>query len=156
MLAQAHFELQRGQEPSLSFEDCYIYGTSTANQRIEAWWMQFTKGLTFRWRVGFVRRIFLPILTLYRTTFLSLPSKANSQEISSQTELLFSQSIFPFFGTNFQASYDYGITIEFDLKRIDQMQSQESHLFSILHQLMGLLITPFLSISSSFVRCSKK
>ncbi|KAL8739553.1 MAG: hypothetical protein Q9190_007654 [Brigantiaea leucoxantha] len=49
-LADAHFNLQHSQEPDLDFQDCYIYGTSTANQRIEAWWGQMSKGLIFRWR----------------------------------------------------------------------------------------------------------
>jgi hypothetical protein len=51
MLAGAHFQLQQAAEPGLRFEDCYLYGTSTANQRIEAWWQQLSKGLLFRWRV---------------------------------------------------------------------------------------------------------
>jgi hypothetical protein len=50
-LADAHFNLQHDQHPDLDFQDCYIYGTSTANRRIEAWWGQMSKGLIFRWRV---------------------------------------------------------------------------------------------------------
>jgi hypothetical protein len=52
MLANAHYELQQAAEPGLRFEDCYLYGTSTANQRIEAWWQQLSKGCLFRWRVS--------------------------------------------------------------------------------------------------------
>ena len=52
MLANAHFQLQQEAEPGLQFEDCYLYGTSTANQRIEAWWQQLSKGYMFRWRVS--------------------------------------------------------------------------------------------------------
>jgi hypothetical protein len=51
MLANAHYQLQQNQQPSLDFSDCYIYGTSTANQRIEAWWQQMSRGSLFRWRV---------------------------------------------------------------------------------------------------------
>lgn len=51
MLADAHFQLQHNQQSDVRFEDCYLYGTSTANQRIEAWWNQMTKGLLFKWRV---------------------------------------------------------------------------------------------------------
>jgi hypothetical protein len=36
MLADAHLRLQKDQEPEVRFEDCYLYGTSTANQRIKA------------------------------------------------------------------------------------------------------------------------
>jgi hypothetical protein len=51
MLADAHYQLQTFAEPELQFQDCYLYGTSTANQRIEAWWQQLSKGLLFQWRV---------------------------------------------------------------------------------------------------------
>lgn len=51
LLGGAHFELVQAQHPSIPIEDCYIYGTSTENQWIEAWWDQLTKGLTFKWRV---------------------------------------------------------------------------------------------------------
>lgn len=54
MLADAHYQLQTSYEPDLEFQDCYLYGTSTANQRIEAWWQQLSKGLLFRWRVSFI------------------------------------------------------------------------------------------------------
>jgi len=55
MMAQAHFELRRIDEPELQFSDCYLYGTSKANQRIEAWWDELSKGVLFRWRVSIVR-----------------------------------------------------------------------------------------------------
>src|SRR6266480_4411007 len=51
MLANAHFQLQQEAEPGLLFKDCYLYGMSTANQRIKAWWQQLSKGYLFRWRV---------------------------------------------------------------------------------------------------------
>lgn len=52
-LAYAHFRLSDSNEPSCPFEKCYMYGTSTANQRIESWWQQLSKSLLFRWRVSF-------------------------------------------------------------------------------------------------------
>ena len=51
MLAAAHFQLRRGENPDLSFEECWIYGTSTSNQRIEAWWQQLSQSLIWQWRV---------------------------------------------------------------------------------------------------------
>jgi len=62
-LANAHFQLQQESDPSLRFSDCYMYGTSTANQRIEAWWLQLSKGYVFRWRVSCVRQEIDTILT---------------------------------------------------------------------------------------------
>jgi hypothetical protein len=50
-LAYAQFTLSQENEPSINFQDCYMYGTSTANQRIESWWQQLSKSLLFRWRV---------------------------------------------------------------------------------------------------------
>jgi hypothetical protein len=53
-LAAAHYALyrkQNGKENSW-IDDCYWYGTSTSNQRIEAWWSQLSKSYTFLWRVS--------------------------------------------------------------------------------------------------------
>jgi hypothetical protein len=52
MVAYAHYMLCLQGQPDASFEDCYMYGTSTANQRIESWWHFLSKGLLFRWRVS--------------------------------------------------------------------------------------------------------
>jgi Clr5 domain len=51
LLASAHYQLQRMIDSDIEFPACYLYGSSTTNQRIEAWWNQLTKGLLFRWRV---------------------------------------------------------------------------------------------------------
>jgi hypothetical protein len=51
LLAEAQHKLQQSKYPEIQISDCYIYGTSTANQRIEAWWHQLSRGLLFRWRV---------------------------------------------------------------------------------------------------------
>jgi hypothetical protein len=40
----------RGED--LLLKECYAYGTSTANERIEAWWNQLCKGQTMNWRVN--------------------------------------------------------------------------------------------------------
>jgi hypothetical protein len=37
ILAQAHYLLQRTADPAIQLKDCYIYGASTTNQRIESW-----------------------------------------------------------------------------------------------------------------------
>ncbi|KAF1970029.1 hypothetical protein BU23DRAFT_571086 [Bimuria novae-zelandiae CBS 107.79] len=50
MLADAYYQLQSLYQPDLEFQECYLYGTSTSNQRIEAWWGQLSKGIIFRWR----------------------------------------------------------------------------------------------------------
>ena len=56
-MAAAHYVLSNSarstSEAELRFLDCYLFGTSTANQRIEAWWGQLLKGQLSRWRVRF-------------------------------------------------------------------------------------------------------
>ncbi|KAL4972835.1 hypothetical protein BDW66DRAFT_162600 [Aspergillus desertorum] len=49
LLAEAQHKLQQSKHPEIQISDCYVYGTSTANQRIEAWWPQLSRGLLFRW-----------------------------------------------------------------------------------------------------------
>jgi hypothetical protein len=52
MLAYVQYCVNLAIDPTLSFGNCYMYGTSTANQRIESWWNQVSRQLLFRWRVG--------------------------------------------------------------------------------------------------------
>ena len=49
LLADAHFQLQQATQSELEIKDCYMYGTSTANQRIESWWNMLSKGMIFCW-----------------------------------------------------------------------------------------------------------
>jgi len=51
LVAAAHYLLLKEQYENLLLQDCYLYGTSTSNQRIEAWWSQLTKSLLFIFRV---------------------------------------------------------------------------------------------------------
>lgn len=71
LLASAHHQLQQVTQPDLQFENCYMYGTSTSNQRIESWWNQLSKGLVFRWRVR-SRTIYFLILIIVQNYFHSL------------------------------------------------------------------------------------
>jgi len=54
LLAAAHHRLRQASEPGISFGDCFYYGTSTKNQRIESWWNQLCKTLIYRWRVCYI------------------------------------------------------------------------------------------------------
>ena len=57
LLAATHYELSNSVRTNtaedIEFRDCYLFGTSTANQRIESWWGQLSKGQVGRWRVKF-------------------------------------------------------------------------------------------------------
>jgi hypothetical protein len=59
LLAAAHHAFMKKHDPAMLFADCYWFGTSTANQRIEAWWAQLTAGMLFRWRVSLVSAILI-------------------------------------------------------------------------------------------------
>lgn len=56
LIADAHYQLSnrlRGSESEpLGFQDCFLFGTSTANERIEAWWGQLSKSALSQWRVS--------------------------------------------------------------------------------------------------------
>ena len=51
LCAEAHYAMCRTSDPTVQFNQCYYFGTSTANQRIESWWSQLEKSLLFGWRV---------------------------------------------------------------------------------------------------------
>ncbi|KAF6238756.1 hypothetical protein HO173_003263 [Letharia columbiana] len=49
LMAQAHLTLQQAYDPEMAFQERYMYGTSTSNQRIESWSAQLTKCLLEKW-----------------------------------------------------------------------------------------------------------
>ena len=56
MIADMHYQLSdisRGSpEQPLGFSEAFLFGTSVANQRIEAWWNQLSKSSMRIWKVG--------------------------------------------------------------------------------------------------------
>jgi hypothetical protein len=55
--AAAHYELAANDarinnQEDFTFEDCYLFGTSVANQRIERWWGELSTYRLFQWRVS--------------------------------------------------------------------------------------------------------
>ena len=50
LIAAAHHRLRQVQGLNIPLDECFFYGTSTKNQRIESWWQQLSKGLIFYWR----------------------------------------------------------------------------------------------------------
>jgi len=53
MVADCHFQLRRMITPGVEFRQCYRYGTSKKNQRIESWWQQMSQSALTRWREYF-------------------------------------------------------------------------------------------------------
>ena len=50
LLAEAHHKLLKAYDPDIPLVNCYFYGSSVNNQRIERWWGTLTKGQLFKWR----------------------------------------------------------------------------------------------------------
>jgi hypothetical protein len=53
LLCASHLSLRRTDKPDLPFHKAYSFGTSTKNQRIEAWWNLLANGQTDTWRTLF-------------------------------------------------------------------------------------------------------
>ena len=57
LIADAHWQLCCAQEDRAErlrpFEKCWMFGKSTANQRIEAWWMHLQSSMLHRWVLFF-------------------------------------------------------------------------------------------------------
>jgi hypothetical protein len=51
-LGDAHWALRRVANPDIPHADCYSYGKSTENTRIESWWAQLSRSSVFIWRVS--------------------------------------------------------------------------------------------------------
>jgi hypothetical protein len=51
IVADLHYRLRQKSNPDVKIADCYLYGPSTSNQRIESWWSQLTRGQVNQWRV---------------------------------------------------------------------------------------------------------
>ena len=53
LMANAHWQLHQALHPesAVQFETVYWYGSSTLNQRIEAWWRQMSRSQTLAWKV---------------------------------------------------------------------------------------------------------
>lgn len=53
LMAGAFWVLMKEHYPQIAFSDCFWYGPSTQNQRIESRWGLLTKGQTMKWREYF-------------------------------------------------------------------------------------------------------
>jgi len=51
MMASAHWRLHQALDPNIQFKEICWYGTSTLNQRIEAWWRHMSRSQTLAWKV---------------------------------------------------------------------------------------------------------
>jgi len=53
LVCNSQLKLRRAEKPELPFQKIYSFGTSTRNQRIEAWWNQLAGSQTETWREFF-------------------------------------------------------------------------------------------------------
>jgi hypothetical protein len=56
MLGDCHLALCKKNDSDIKFDDVYIYGTSTKNQRIEQWWQHLTASQTNPWIVSYLAK----------------------------------------------------------------------------------------------------
>jgi hypothetical protein len=54
LLADAQYELRKIADPTVKINDCYLYGRSVDNQRIEAWWGLLSRACTGLFHVSYV------------------------------------------------------------------------------------------------------
>jgi hypothetical protein len=52
LIAGAHHQLHRLENPDITLPECYIYGTSTENSRIASWWSVVTSVKVFAFPVA--------------------------------------------------------------------------------------------------------
>ncbi|KAL4864173.1 hypothetical protein BDV12DRAFT_205896 [Aspergillus spectabilis] len=133
LLAEAQHKLQQSQHPEIRISECYLYGTSTANQRIEAWWLQLTRGLLYRWRNYFqslqdeglysadtlhdqiaLYAIYMPVLRIEITSFVRL---WNNHSIRKQPNRPYLVSGKPYINYNRPEAgiHNHGIQFDWDL-----------------------------------------
>ena len=101
LVAGAHHQFHQVHRPEIPLSQCYIYGTSTENVRIESWWGQLSKGLLFRWRVSQLSPSLVPfvLITFSRITSLTFEVEACSARTPYPTRLRFWPCICPSSGS---------------------------------------------------------
>ncbi|KAL4732819.1 hypothetical protein BDV11DRAFT_210668 [Aspergillus similis] len=124
LLAEAQHKLQQSCHPEISIRDCYLYGTSTANQKIEAWWLQLTRGVIVRYRTYFqglvaLYAIYMPILRVQVTSFVRT---WNSHNIRKQRNRPHQVTGKPYMNYNCPAAgvQDHGI--KFNMELLESLQ----------------------------------
>ncbi len=120
LCANAHHAVRRhalykgDQQPELAFKDCYLYGTSTANQRIESWWGQLSKGTLYCWRVRSKTYFVRHFADIIRIIYNSWPLMAITIIAILQTALHSKLSSCQYSGRKYTASYDFGMFTKFE------------------------------------------
>ncbi|OXV10153.1 hypothetical protein Egran_02085 [Elaphomyces granulatus] len=91
LVAAAHYRFRQCHQPEVDFAECYRFGTSTANQRIEAWWGQLTHSMLFRWRDYFLRlsddNLYHPDSLVDRITLLAIYMPILREEVHAFVRL---------------------------------------------------------------------
>jgi hypothetical protein len=60
MAADAQYlHARRTRGSNCTFRECFVYGRSVSNQRIEAWWAQISKGQLHEWLVSITLSFFI-------------------------------------------------------------------------------------------------
>ncbi|KAL4965070.1 uncharacterized protein BDV14DRAFT_189871 [Aspergillus stella-maris] len=138
LLAEAQHKLQQSCHPEILIKDCYLHGTSTANQRIEAWWLQLTRGVIFRYRAYFhglvedgkfskdilsdqiaLYAIYMPILRVQITSFVRTWNNHNIRKQRNRPHIVTGK---PYINYNYPAAGVQNHGIKFDMELFKSLQ----------------------------------
>ena len=67
----AHHYLHKAIWPDIEVKQCWIYGKSTANQRIESWWSKFAESFVYRIQVNQSFKLIVSSFTEYMQAYFN-------------------------------------------------------------------------------------
>ncbi|KAL4766702.1 hypothetical protein BDW60DRAFT_221101 [Aspergillus nidulans var. acristatus] len=138
LLAEAQYKLQQSLHPELDIRDCYLYGTSTSNQRIEALWHRITCGMVSRYREYFrdlqeedkfymdqlsdriaLYAIYIPLLRVQIPSFVRTWNHNSIQNPANRPHLVPGK---PYMNYNFPATGVENQGVKFDMELFKRLQ----------------------------------
>ncbi|KAL4972933.1 hypothetical protein BDW66DRAFT_169115 [Aspergillus desertorum] len=106
----------------LGIGDCYLYGTSTTNQRIEAWWLQLTHGMVCRYRLSDRIALYAIYIPLLRVQIPPFVRTWNHHQIRNQANRPHLVPGKPYMNYNFPATGVENQGIKFDMEPFKRLQ----------------------------------
>ena len=106
LMAECQVAFRRDEKPDLPIHKIYAFGTSTKNQRIEAWWNLLTTGQTEQWKKLFetlkhegffdgsdydiiaLRYIYMPVIRQQVHTFVEMHNTHRIRRQRNRAEYL--------------------------------------------------------------------
>jgi transposase InsO family protein len=120
--AEVQYALSRTTQadPTFKIKDCFIYGTSTDNQRIESWWSQLQKSKLYFWRVR-LNSYEVYYINYYRIISKNYLLTMRTTKAILLIVLLCKQCICQSYDKLLMNIWNYGIFIKYANNQIGQM-----------------------------------